>query len=174
MFDKLIDFMLSVLYDLLPVWFVKQYDNGILLRRGKFVRVVMPGVVWKIPFIDKVETQTTVTTTLSIPTQSVMTKDKKQLVVKGVIKYRIVDVGKFMLEVYDANDAIGDTAQAIIKEQIANKIFDECTDNDFDNTVTKKLRNEVKRWGVEIDKVTLTDIGQIKSLRLFNEGSLIG
>ncbi len=174
MFDKLIDFMLNMLYDILPVWFVKQYDNGIFLRMGKFVRVVKPGVVWKIPFIDKIETQTIVTTTLSVPTQSVLTLDKKALVVKGVVKYKIVDVEKFMLTVYDAQDAIADTTQSIIKTQIAEKNFEECVSNEFDNTITKKLRNEVKHWGIDIDKVTLTDIGQIKSLRLFNEGTLIG
>lgn len=174
MFDKLIDFLLAMLYDILPVWFVKQYDNGIFLRMGKFVRVVKPGVVWKIPFIDKIESQTIVTTTLSVPTQSVITKDKKALVVKSVVKYKITDVEKFMLTVYDAQDAIADTAQSIIKTQIAEKDFEECTTNEFDNTVTKKLRNEVKHWGIDIEKVTLTDIGQIKSLRLFNEGTLIG
>lgn len=174
MFDKLIDFLLNMVYDILPVWFVKQYDNGIFLRMGKFKKVVKPGVVWKLPFIDKIECQTIVTTTLSVPTQSVITKDKKALVVKAVVKYKIVDVEKFMLTVYDAHDAIGDTAQSIIKTLIAEKDFDECTSNDFDNSVTKKLRNEVKHWGIDIEKVTLTDIGQIKSLRLFNEGLIVG
>lgn len=174
MFDKLIDFLLNFLYDILPVFFVKQYDNGVVLRAGKFHRVVTPGPVFKIPFIDKVETQTIVTTTLSVPTQSVITKDKKQLVVKAVVKYKISDVQLFMLTVYDAQDAIADTTQAIIKAQVATKEFDECSDNEFDNTITKKLRNEVKHWGIEIEKVTLTDIGQIKSLRLFNEGLLVG
>lgn len=79
-----------------------------------------------------------------------------------------------MLTVYDAQDAIADTTQSIIKTQIAEKNFEECVSNEFDNTITKKLRNEVKHWGIDIDKVTLTDIGQIKSLRLFNEGTLIG
>ena len=174
MFDKLIEFLLNIIEDILPVFFVKQYNNGILLRMGKFVRIVRPGVVFKIPFLDKVETITIVTTTLSVPTQSVITKDKKHLVVKGVVKYKISDVELFMLNVYDATDAISDITQAIIKEQIALRTFDECTENDFDNTVTKKLRVEVRKWGIEVDRVTLTDIGQIKSLRLFNEGALMG
>lgn len=174
MFDKLFDLLLNFLYDIIPVWFVKQYDNGIVLRMGKFHRVVTAGPVFKIPFLDKVETQTIVTTTLSVPTQSVMTKDKKHLVVKSVVKFKISNVQLFMLNVYDANDAISDTAQSIVKAQIADKTLEECSDNEFDNTLTKKLRNEVKHWGIEIEKVTLTDIGQIKSLRLFNEGSLLG
>lgn len=174
MFDKLIDFIISTIEDFLPIFFVKQYNNGILLRMGRFVRVVKPGLVFKIPFLDKIETTTIVTTTLSIPTQSVMTKDKQHLVVKGVVKYRISDVEAFMLTVYDATDAISDTLQSIIKTHIAMRNLDECVDNEFDNTITKKLRSEVKHWGIEVDKVTLTDIGQIKSLRLFNEGSLLG
>jgi len=174
MFDKLIEFLLNIIEDILPVFFVKQYDNGILLRMGKFVRVVKPGIVFKIPFLDKVETTTIVTTTLSVATQSVITKDKKQLVVKSVVKYKVSDVELFMLNVYDATDAIADITQAIIKEQLSQRNFDDCIENDFDNTVTKKLRVEVRKWGIEVDRVTLTDIGQIKSLRLFNEGSLLG
>lgn len=174
MFDKLIEFLLNIIEDIMPVFFVKQYNNGILLRMGKFVRVVKPGVVFKIPFLDKIEVVTIVTTTLSVPTQSVITKDKKQLVVKSVVKYKISDVELFMLNVYDSTDAISDITQAIVKEQISLRTFEECTDNDFDNTVTKKLRVEMKKWGIEVDRVTLTDIGQIKSLRLFNEGALIG
>ena len=143
MFDKLIEFLLNIIEDIMPVFFVKQYNNGILLRMGKFVRVVKPGVVFKIPFLDKIEVVTIVTTTLSVPTQSVITKDKKQLVVKSVVKYKIADVELFMLNVYDSTDAISDITQAIIKEQISLRTFEECTDNDFDNTVTKKLRVEI-------------------------------
>jgi regulator of protease activity HflC (stomatin/prohibitin superfamily) len=174
MFDKLIEFLLNIIEDILPVYFVKQYDNGILLRMGKFIKVLKPGLTFKIPFLDKIETTTIVTTTLSVPTQSVITKDKKQLVVKGVVKYNIFDVELFILTVYDATDAISDITQAIIKEQISLRSFDQCTESDFDNTITKKLRVEVKKWGIEVERVTLTDMGQIKSLRLFNEGSLLG
>lgn len=174
MLDKLIDFLLNFIEDVIPFFFVKQYDNGILLRMGKFKRVVTPGIVFKIPFIDKIETQTIVTTTLSVPTQSVITLDKKQLVVKSLVKYKILDVESFMLMVYDATDAISDITQGIIKEQVAIRSFDECIANDFDNTITKKLRVEVRKWGIDVERVTLTDIGQIKSLRLFNEGSLLG
>lgn len=174
MFDKLIEFLLNIIEDILPIFFVKQYNNGILLRVGKFKRVVKPGIVYKIPFFDKIEIQTIVTTTLSVPTQSVITKDKKALVVKSVVKYKITDVEQFILMVYDARDAISDITQAIIKEQISIRSFNECCDNDFDNVLAKKLRIEVRKWGIDIERVTLTDIGEIQSLRLFNEGSILG
>lgn len=169
MFDKLIEFILNIIEDALPVFFVKEYDRGVFFRAGRFRRVINPGAVFKIPFIDKVEVTSVVTTTLSIPAQSITTSDGKQAVVKSVVKYKIVDVKAFYLNVYDAVDAISDTTQAIIKEQITSRTWQECTDNELDKTITKKVRIEVRYWGIDVDKVTLTDIGVITSLRLFNE-----
>ena len=47
--------------------------------------------------------------------------------------------------------------------------LDECTDQDLDNTLTKKVRVEAKKWGVEVQQVTLTDLAPIKSFRLIND-----
>lgn len=171
MFDKLVDFLLNFIEDVLPLVIVKEYDRGVHFRGGKFLKVVEAGICWKIPFLDKVETRTVVTTTLSIPTQSLTTKDGLQIVAKGVVKYSISSIKDVILEVYDPVDAISDTTQAIIKEQITGRTWDEVKDNETDNTITKKVRVEVKKWGINIEKVTLTDIGIIKSLRLFNEMS---
>lgn len=174
MLDSLINLLVSFIEDVIPFRFVKQYDNGIFLRCGKFRKVVKPGLIWKFPFFEKIETQTIVTTTLSVPTQSVMTKDMKSLVVKAMVRYRVIDVEAFMLKVYDAQDAIADTTQSIVKEQILERVWADCLDNELDNTITKKVRTAVRHWGLEIEKVTLTDMGLIKSLRLFNEAGALG
>ena len=74
---------------------------------------------------------------------------------------------------YDSKDAIADTTQAIIKEQVTTRKWEDCNNLKLDNDITIKLRREVKKWGIYIDKVTLTDIGIIKSIRLFNETEAI-
>lgn len=171
MLDKLIEFFLNLIEDLLPIFFVKEYNRGVMFRMGKYRRVVSPGPVWKIPFLDKIESTCVVTTTLSIPTQSITTADGKQVVVKSMVKFKVADVKAFYLNVTGTVDAISDTTQSIIKEQIASKTWIECTDKELDNTITKKVRTQVKNWGIDVDKVTLTDMGIIRSLRLFNETS---
>ena len=142
---------------------------GVILRGGKFLRVTNPGFHFKIPFFDDVIKSVVVVTTLTIPVQSITTKDNKDVVIKSVVKYTIDDIKSFTLNVYDAIDAISDTTQAIIKEQITTKTWEQCRNPNVDNEITKKLRTEVKRWGINIEKVTLTDIGIIRSIRLFNE-----
>jgi regulator of protease activity HflC (stomatin/prohibitin superfamily) len=71
--------------------------------------------------------------------------------------------------VYDAQDAISDMTQSIIKNIIMDKSLVECTDSEIDNTLTKKSRVEARKWGVEIQQVTLTDLAPIRSFRLIND-----
>lgn len=169
MFDKLIEFIIGIIDKVMPFWIVKQFDNGILLRFGKYRKTLLPGFYWKIPFIDDIITHHVVTALMSIPVQSLTTKDGRQIVVKAVVKYKVDDVKPLLLDVWDATDAISDVTQSIIKKQIHIRTWQECNDEDVDNEITKKLRIEVRKWGLSVDSVTMTDMGLTPSLRLFNE-----
>jgi len=169
MFEKLIEIITNWASLLAPFVIVNPYEEGVLNRVGKFKKVISPGIHFKIPILDEVVTQYTVTTTLSLPAQSLYTIDKQNIVVKGVVKYKISDVKIFLLEVYDAQDAISDMTQSIIKNIIMSKTVEECIDPEIDNILTKKARVEVKKWGVEINQVTLTDLAPIRSFRLIND-----
>lgn len=169
MFDRLIDLLTGWFEQLLPFFVVRHYEEAVVLRFGRFHKTAKPGFHWRIPFVDEPVEQHVVVTTLSLPPQSLYTKDKQNIVVKGVIKYKISDIETFMLEVYDAQDAISDMTQSIIKNIIMNKTLDECIDSEIDNTLTKKARVEAKKWGVDIQQVTLTDLAPIRSFRIIND-----
>lgn len=173
MFDKLIDFLIGFIDKALPIVIVNEYDGGVLLRGGKFVKVLTGGAwYFKIPFWDEPITTTVVTTTMALPEQSLTTKDGKQVVVSCIVKYSVGDVKILLLETFDANDAISDTTQGIIKQVITESNYKEIT-NDIDKEITTKARREAKRWGVDIDKVTLTNFGEIISVRLFNDNQSV-
>jgi regulator of protease activity HflC (stomatin/prohibitin superfamily) len=169
MFDKLVDLLVNWITDILPVVIIPSYEEGILLRFGKFNKVLHPGIHFKIPFGDEVLHQHVVVTTLSLPAQSLYTLDRQNIVVKGVVKYKISDVKTFLLEVYDAQDALSDMTMSIIKNVIISIPVDKCIDPELDMLLTKKARVEAKKWGVEIQQVTLTDVAPIRSYRLIND-----
>lgn len=169
MLDKFFEFITQWISDLLPLVIIPSYEEGVLLRFGKFKKVLYPGLHFKIPFGDEVLRQHVVVTTLSLPAQSLYTLDKQNFVVKGVVKYKIADVTTFLLEVYDAKDALSDMTLSIIKNIIISLPSEKCIDPDLDNLLTKKARIEAKKWGVEIQQVTLTDIAPIRSFRLIND-----
>lgn len=172
MFDKLIEIITNWWLQLTPVIIVRDYEGAVLLRCGKFHSVLEPGLHFKIPLFDEVIDHHVVVTTLSLDAQSLYTLDKQNIVVKGVVKYKIADVKIFLLEVFDAQDALSDMSQSIIKNVIMSMTMEECTDSELDNTLTKKVRVEARKWGVEIQQVTLTDLAPIRSYRLINDNFL--
>jgi len=169
MFDKLIDLLAQWWNFLTPAVIIPDYEEAVLLRAGRFKKVLKPGFHVKLPIIDEVVSHHVVVTTLSLSAQSLYTKDKQNVVVKGVVKYKISDVKVFLLEVFDAQDALADMTQSIIKNIIISLPLDACIDPEIDNTLTKKVRVEAKKWGVDIQQVTLTDIAPIRSFRIIND-----
>lgn len=172
MFDRLIDVITEWWAYLMPAIIIPNYEEAVLLRNGKFVKVLGPGFHVKLPIFDEVISQHVVVTTLSLPAQSLYTQDKQNIVVKGVIKYKISDVKIFLLEVFDAQDALADMTQSIIKNIIITTPLEQCLDLELDNLLTKKVRVEAKKWGVDIQQVTLTDIAPIRSYRIINDSVL--
>ena len=169
MFDKLIDLISQWISDIIPIVIIPSYEEGVHLSLGKFKKVLHPGIHFKIPFLDEILRHHVVVTTISLPAQSLYTSDKQNFVVKGVIKYKIADVKTFLLEVYDAQDALSDMTLGIIKNVIISLPAEKCIDPELDNLLTKKARVEAKKWGVDIQQVTLTDVAPIRSYRLMND-----
>ena len=168
MFDKLFELIASFFDYLKFWWIVEQYNKGVLLRFGKFVRIIEPGFHWKRPFSDIVLEHTIVPTTMRLYHQSLHTKDDKPMVVQAVIKYQVSDVETLLMKVFDPVDAIGDMTQAIIKNIVMERTWEECRNPELDNIITKKARVEAKRWGIEIIQVTLVDINKAPSFRMIS------
>lgn len=173
MFDRLIDFLLQFIDYLIPFKIVNQTDMAVRLRLGKFKETLSAGFHFKFPFIDEILSHSVLWTTISLTSQSLTTKDQKDVVVKVIIKYRIVSIETFLLEVWDAIDAISDMTQGIVFELIKEKTWDELQTTDLKPLITRKAKTEAKRWGIEVETVTLSDLAKIKSIRLLNDsGSL--
>jgi regulator of protease activity HflC (stomatin/prohibitin superfamily) len=171
MFDKLLEFLISVWDKITFFQIVKQYQQGAWLRFGKLKTIVDPGIHFKIPIFDEIDCYHVLTTAMPLEAQSLTTKDDKEIVVKGVIKYKISDLSKFFTDVYDAVDAISDVSMGIIRNVIAKKTWEECKEETVDNEITKKVRTEAKKWGIEVESVTLSDLSKMRSFRLLTISS---
>ena len=185
MLDKLIEAIIQFIDQLLPCTIIFYYEKGVRLRNGKkYITkrarkialkqgvdpsfILEPGFYWKVPFLDTILTHMIKTTTIPLSEQSVTTKDWKQVVVKGVIKYDVDNVEQLLLEVNDPIDAIVDMAKGIIRAEIRVRDWKDCNDFKLENAINKKMKEEAAKWGVRVDVVTLTDLGDIRSFRLFN------
>lgn len=174
MFDRLIDWLLSIWEDLKPYVIINEAYLGVRLRFGKFKEILEKGIHFKLPIFDEIQTQTVVWTTYSMPSQSLTTKDGKDIVIKAIIKYKIVNIELYQFEVWDAKDAISDMTQGVIFDIVKEKTWEELQTLDLKPLISRKVRTEVKKWGIEVETVTLSDLAKITSIRLLNDSGSIG
>lgn len=169
MFDKLIDLIVTFINDILPFKIVNQWEKGVHLRFGKFLKVVEPGLETKIPFFDTILTTPVITQTVNLSPQTVTSEDEKSVVLSSIVRYHIHDVEKFLLGVMHANDVLVDTTQGIIRDMVeGTKWYDLY---DLGSVVTPEVNEEVSKWGITVEQVSFPDLGEIKTYRIIGEGS---
>lgn len=169
MIERLIDVLVGFKDKLLPFFVMEQTDRGIILRFGKFHRRTEPGLNWRIPFVEKHVYSTCTITTAKIPTQTLTTKDGVSVVVSSVVKYNVYDPKPYILDIWDSNDVLFDVTQGAIKDVIASRGYEELNDPKLEREVAKKVRLQVKEYGFKIHRITFTDLGRIRSIRLLTD-----
>lgn len=167
--DKLVEWLISIIKDVVPFFIVRAYQEAILLRGGVYYKSYKPGFYLKIPFLDELVEHHVTITTINLPAQSLVTTDNKNIVVKAIIKYKVIDIKTFLIDVFNASDALADITQGIIKTMIMGSTWKECINVEIDNTISKKVRVEAKKFGIQVDFVTLTDIAEMRTLKLINQ-----
>lgn len=167
MFDKLIDFLINLGQDTLPFSIVNEWEEGVHLRFGKFQRVVGPGLKFKIPFFDKIWTQEVITQTVNLKPQTLTTEDEKDIVLKSIVRYHVEDVQKYLLNVMHASDVLVDTTQGIIRDIVERTTWNDLVD--VNSVITQEVSKVVKAWGIEIEVITVTDLGLVKTYRIMSD-----
>jgi regulator of protease activity HflC (stomatin/prohibitin superfamily) len=170
---EILEFFKTQLHHLIPIAVVYQFQMGIRLRFGKLYSKLNPGWHWKIPYIDTVMVEQSVDTTMLLPAQSVITADKKQLIVRGSVGYRISNIASFYCNVWDTRSALADRTCVVIKEKIAANTMENCLGNKLDKEFLKRVKAFAKKYGIDVFYVSLTDITESKSFRLFNDQNII-
>ena len=167
MFDKLIDLIVTFIHDFLPFKIINQWEKGVHLRNGKFLKVVSPGLVGKRPFFDKIWVTPVITQTVNLSPQTVTSADERSVVLSSIVRYHIHDVEKFLLGVMHANDVLVDTTQGIIRDIVEDTTWDELVDLTY--KVTPTVNEQVSKWGITVQLVSFPDLGEITTYRIIGE-----
>jgi len=164
--EQIIEWLSSVRDTALPWFIVREYEGAIVLVLGRYSRTLGPGIHFKGPFISEVLVENTNWDTMDSDFQSLTTKDGHNVVVSAIVKYRVVDVRTFVIDVENARSALCDIVAREIARVVLNTEWDGLRTQDIDKETTIVVRREAKKWGIEIDTVTLTNRAKIRTIRL--------
>jgi membrane protease subunit HflC len=171
MFDKFLEFISRFWKDLLPFVIIEQWNSALHLRFGIFRRTLRPGIYFKIPFLDSIIETAVITQSVNLPAQTLTTLDEQGIVLKAIIRYKVSDVKKYLLSVMHANDVLIDTTQGIIRDIVEVTNWEDLVD--VNRKLTTEVKTYVKRWGIEIEAITITDLGIVKTFRILGDDKKI-
>lgn len=167
-FERFFDILLAIWQSLLPFTVVEQYERFVLLRFGKFVKVLEPGFHWVWPIgIDKVIGDNVVTRTHKLGEQSITTKDGRSATVRGVVTASINNIQKASLGVEHVDDAMNDSCLGEISRAVLATNWEDMARPEFVDALSKACRKNAWRYGIEIEQVQLSDIVLAPAHRIF-------
>jgi len=130
---------------------------------------------WIIPWIMEYDSIKTKPQVADIRIQSVWTKDGKDIAVGGAIRYYVNNCMKAQLEVLDYDETIQTIALTKILTFVRKHTLEELREgiDELCGELLSLIREDSKGWGLKIQEVQLTDIGQTVNYRLlFNSSPL--
>jgi regulator of protease activity HflC (stomatin/prohibitin superfamily) len=167
MFDKLVQLIERFGYQLMPYVIIEEWNAGVHLRFGKWINTLYGGIHFKIPFFDSIIECPVITQSVNLPSQTLTTLDEQSIVLKAIIRYKVSNVRTYLLGVMHANDVLIDTTQGIVRDVVEMTNWPDLVDVNYQ--ITNEVKEFVVKWGIEVEAVTITDLGLVKSFRIFGD-----
>lgn len=168
MFDRLVDLIIQFMHLFHFMVVLPEYEKGVQLRFGKFVRVLEPGLHFIVPFaVDEIMREAVVPTTHSLGDEATCTKDGKTAAFHAVVTYQVRDIRKAMLDVNDTDHAVRDACAGEIGKLMRERTWEELQHSEaLLDDLTAVCRKRGFRYGIEIMSVQLASLALAKNIRV--------
>jgi regulator of protease activity HflC (stomatin/prohibitin superfamily) len=139
---------------------IRPVEVGIVELLGKYSRTANSGPNWIFPGSQKMYKVNITERRVDIDPQSIITKDKLNAEVDGVVYYKVVDAKSAIYEVNNFELSVPSLAKTTLRAVIGKMTLTEANENrDTINTeVEKILDREVSKWGINVVRVELQRI----------------
>ena len=138
----------------------KEWEEAIILRFGKFQRLVGPGFFFKWPYVETFLKQDKRIITLDIQRQEVMTKDNISVTVDAVVFVKIVNTKDSLVNIRNVWDSVMKIAQTTMRDVVGEIELDEllARRDEVADKIANIVDRETKDWGVDITTVNLQTV----------------
>ena len=149
-----------VVYVGLAVKIVRQHEQGIVERFGKFKTLLDPGLQFIVPFIEIIRRVDMREIVVDVPPQEVITKDNVVVTVDAVVYYQATDPQKLVYNVQNFVLAATKLAQTNLRNVIGDlQLDDALTSRDIINTQLRDILDEATDvWGTKVVRVEIQRI----------------
>ena len=143
---------------------ITPWEQGLRIRLGKHVKTLDKGIHFKVPVIDKIYVQPTRLRVICIADQSLMTADKKVVILSGSLAYKVKDLEKLYETLHNPTAAIEQQVMGIISECVFETKLDDLSPKHLMELVNKEINLE--KYGLESSDYFLTSFASVRTYRI--------
>jgi len=158
--DILILVFFVVAFFALGIKIIRPVEVGIVEFLGRYSRTANAGFNWIAPGLFKIYRINITERRVDIDPQSIITKDKLNAVVDGVVYYKVAEAQKSIYNVNNFALSVPSLAKTTLRAVIGKMTLTEANENrdKINEEVEKILSQEVTLWGIEVVRVELQRI----------------
>ena len=153
-------FLVILLILIIGIRIVRPVEVGVIEFLGKYTRTATSGFNWIIPGLYRMIRVNITERRVDIQPQSIITKDKLNAVVDGVVYYKVVDAQMAIYNVNNYEASVPSLAKTTLRAVIGKMTLTEANENrdSINVEVEKILSREVDNWGISVVRVELQRI----------------
>lgn len=140
---------------------ILEWEKGVLLRLGKFQRVLNPGIVWIIPGLDMISSMVDMRIrSTSFSAEKTLTKDTVPVDVDAVLFWVVTDAKRAILEVETYEKTINWAAQTTLRDVIGrSELVEMISDREgLDKELLSIIDAKTSEWGITVQSVEIRDV----------------
>jgi regulator of protease activity HflC (stomatin/prohibitin superfamily) len=139
---------------------LREYERGVVFRLGRLLPQKGPGVVFLIPFVDRLVRASLRTVTLKVPAQDVITRDNVPARVTAVTYFRVVDPRKSVVEIQDVMAGTSQIAQTTLRSVLGKADLDTllAEREQVNEDLQQIIDDQTEPWGVKVTTVEIKDV----------------
>jgi regulator of protease activity HflC (stomatin/prohibitin superfamily) len=152
--------ILILLYVIVSLRVLKQYERGVVFLLGRFADVRGPGLTLIFVPLQQMVRVSLRTVTMQIPSQKIITKDNVSIDIAAVAYYHITDPEKAVIAIENVYNAINQISQTTVRNVVGRFNLDELLAD------TARINDQIKNvidihtepWGTQVTAVEIKDI----------------
>jgi regulator of protease activity HflC (stomatin/prohibitin superfamily) len=140
---------------------LKQYERAVIFRLGRVRDAARgPGLIFFVPFINRVHRVSLRIVTMPIQSQGIITRDNVSVDVSAVAYFRVADPIRSVVAIENVYSAIDQIAQTTLRAVVGRHTLDETLSET--DTINQNIREildvQTEEWGIKVTTVELKDI----------------
>jgi regulator of protease activity HflC (stomatin/prohibitin superfamily) len=139
---------------------LNEYERGVIFTLGRYTGTKGPGIIFVIPFIQRMVKMDLRTIVLDVPTQDVISRDNVSVKVNAVVYFRIMDASRAVIQVANPFEATSQLAQTTLRSVLGQHELDEMLSqrDKLNVDIQRILDQATDAWGIKVANVEIKHV----------------